>query len=258
MRGTLAGRRAWLYPNAMRELTVKEQKALGHFLKSGDKTAAYRHAYDCARMKDSTVIQRAQELFRKPPVAARLEKHREAAAELVTMDVAQVLRDWVLLATADPNEIVQHRRSCCRHCYGIDHYYQWVEVEHALAVARAIDNKLPAPDGSGGYGFDATKDPAPQCPVCHGEGVPVVHIADSRKLKGAARLLYAGVKQTKFGIEIQLHDQERARENIAKFLGMLRPDSSVLIAAKNAVVAIGTASPEDAAREYARIMQGQG
>ena len=248
----------WSYPRGMKEPTHKQRKALGHYLKNGDMSAAYRSAYDCSRVKPETVRTRARELFALPHMAGRVEKHRSAAAELVTMEVADVLRDWCLLATADPNEIVQHRRSCCRHCFGIDHFYQWVEVEHAIAVARAIDNKLSAPDGSGGYGFDATKDPNPECPVCHGEGVAVVHIADSRKLKGAARLLYAGVKQTKFGIEIQLHDQERARENIAKFLGMLRNDVNVKATVNAAVAALVTTSPEEAARAYAQIMQGQG
>jgi phage terminase small subunit len=48
-----------------------------------------------------------------------------------------------------------------------------------------------------------------------------VFITDSRKLSAKAAKLYAGVKQTKDGIEIKMRDQDAALANISKYLGML-------------------------------------
>jgi phage terminase small subunit len=47
-----------------------------------------------------------------------------------------------------------------------------------------------------------------------------VHAADTRTLSPKAKLLYAGVKQTRDGFEIKMRDQDKAMENVAKHLGM--------------------------------------
>lgn len=47
---------------------------------------------------------------------------------------------------------------------------------------------------------------------------------DTRKLTGPARLLYAGAKATRDGFEIKLQDQARGLENVAKHLGMFKPE----------------------------------
>jgi phage terminase small subunit len=65
------------------------------------------------------------------------------------------------------------------------------------------------------------KDPIdPNCPECHGDGVGHNVAADTRTLSPQARMLYAGVKQTKDGLEIKMHDQQKALENAARHLGM--------------------------------------
>jgi phage terminase small subunit len=48
-----------------------------------------------------------------------------------------------------------------------------------------------------------------------------IRVADTRRVRGPARRLYAGVKKTKDGIEIKMRDQDKALDNIAKFLGMI-------------------------------------
>ena len=40
--------------------------------------------------------------------------------------------------------------------------------------------------------------------------------------KPASQVLYAGVKQTKDGLEIKMHDQQKALENVARHLGMFQ------------------------------------
>ena len=61
--------------------TLKQEKAIQHYLINGDKTKAYRHAYNCSRMKDSTVNRKAKELFDNGKITARIEFEREKIYE---------------------------------------------------------------------------------------------------------------------------------------------------------------------------------
>lgn len=45
-------------------------------------------------------------------------------------------------------------------------------------------------------------------------------MADTRKLTGTAKLLYAGVKKTKDGIQILTRDQDAALREVGKFVGI--------------------------------------
>jgi hypothetical protein len=48
---------------------------------------------------------------------------------------------------------------------------------------------------------------------------------DTTKVTGAARHLFQGVKVTQHGTEIQLADQSKALEHLARRLGLMRPAS---------------------------------
>ena len=132
-----------------------------------------------------------------------------------------VVGQWAKIAHADPNDIVQIRRTCCRHCHGFGHQYQWTEAEYSAAVDRAVDSGKPAPDGMGGFGFDPNAEPHPECPECGGLGIEDVHVADTRKLRGPAKVLYAGAERTRNGIKINMRDKDAAVANLARYLGMM-------------------------------------
>lgn len=140
----------------------------------------------------------------------------------ITQD--KVLALWWQIATADPNEIIQYRRTCCRYCHGGGHQYQWRDdTEFNNAMVEAFEGKATElPHDAGGYGFCATVEPHPDCPQCDGEGYGSVHGADTRRLPPAARPLYAGVKKTRDGFEIKMQDQGKALENVARHLGMFK------------------------------------
>lgn len=142
-----------------------------------------------------------------------------AAAEITT---EAILRRWWEIANADPNELTQVRRVNCRHCHGVLHSYQWTEPEYLAATARAVNSGQQAPDGIGGFGFNPESDPNPDCPECGGEGVEVVHMADTRKLKGTAKRLFAGVQRTKDGAKVLMREQDAALANLARCLGMFK------------------------------------
>lgn len=211
------------------ELTEKQKRFGDEYLIDLNGTqAAIRAGYST---KAARAI--AAENLTKPAVVAYIQAAMDARAERTQITQDQVLRRWHQIAFADANDLIEYRRVCCRHCHGVDHQYQWVdEAEFNRVVARimsdATDGKKPAlPTTEGGFGFDAKADPHEDCPECHGEGHGVPHIHDTRKLRPGARALYAGVKITKDGIEIKMHDQGKALENIARHLQMFVDKSEI-------------------------------
>lgn len=208
------------------ELTTKQKIFVDEYLVDLNATRAYKAAYpDCK--KEETINAAASRLLRNVKVDAYIKqrlKDRELRTE-ITQDM--VLQRWWDIATADPNEIIHLRRVCCRHCFGIDHQYQWRDKdEYQQAVKAAYDlaqeqEKEPLiPSGAGGYGFDRLLSPHSECPYCRGEGHAEVHIEDTRNLGPKASLLYGGIKQTQVGVEVKFKDQDKALENVARHLGM--------------------------------------
>lgn len=165
----------------------------------------------------------AVRLLADPRIQALLAEHLERVANAATMEAADVVREWLALATADPSKIVRVRRLNCRHCHGLGHAYQWDAREYAETCDMAARAKPPAapPDCSGGFGWRARAEPNPACPECEGEGVEDVFFADMESLTGPERKLIASVKRTKDGLEIKMRDQDAALLNIAKHLGIL-------------------------------------
>lgn len=142
-----------------------------------------------------------------------------------------IVARWMDISTANPNALTQYRRCNCRYCWGADHGYQRTprefrmhEDDHLRDVTAALKENKPPPrfDPQGGKGFWGTKDPNPECPECFGEGEGVPFFTDSRKLDRQSLTLYAGVKQTKDGLEIQMHDQAAATDKLARHFGLYK------------------------------------
>lgn len=168
-----------------------------------------------------TAEQYAHQLLKKPSVQAAIAKARSKLSERVEITQEMVLSRYWMIATADPNELIEHRRVCCRHCFGKDHAHQWKnQSEYERAVAAAKRDDLPPPTDEGGYGYDPTIRPHPKCPKCQGEGYGEVHAHDTRDASPGAKALYAGVKQTKDGFEVKMQDQLGALNMVARHLGM--------------------------------------
>ncbi len=165
------------------KLTVRQKRFIeGYLIDLNATQAAIRAGYSKRTARQQGALNMANAAI-GAAIAEAMEKRSERTG--ATAD-AVLARFWDI-ATADPNEIVSVRLGKCGSCYG---------------------------------GDSDAREPDTLCEVCGGEGVPVVIIADTKSLKGAARKLYAGAKQTKFGIEVKLHDQMKALENVARHLGM--------------------------------------
>lgn len=182
--------------------------------------------------------QTASELLAKLEVQEKLRLAMDARAERTGITADRVLKQLWDMANADPRELAEHHRSCCRYCWGKENRYQRTprEMEEARAQhvkahkdavleAAATGEKPPRMqpfDEAGGVGYDPRHDPNQDCPECFGEGVNRVVFKDTRDLSPGARLLYAGVKTTQNGMEIKMHDPQAALRDIGRHLGMFK------------------------------------
>ncbi len=178
----------------------------------------------------------ASELLTKPDIQARVKTLREASFARLDASADDVLRMWWETATADPNELTQHRTGACRYCWGQGHAYHWktpreydevkddeAEAEAGNAAKQTVTAaaKRTVTD-EGGYGFKRNAAPNADCPECAGEGATYIVFADTTKLSPQARLLFNGVKQTKSGTEIIVADRQKALEHVARRLGLMK------------------------------------
>lgn len=203
------------------ELTAKEQELILRYEETLD---PYNSALAAGYSKQ-TARTVAYSWFKQPHLkpafyetamlrkAKRLEAHHVTAEELKH-------RTW-LIATADPAELVTHVRIGCRHCWGEGFRYQWKQHEFEAAVDRheAAPDKVALPDWAGGMGYTTNCDPNPDCPHCDGKGEEEVRPTDFRDLSEGGRALYKGIKPTKYGYEILMHDQQAARVFYAQLCG---------------------------------------
>lgn len=170
----------------------------------------------------------------RPEVAARIAQLKAEQKQRAKVEVADLVDRLARIATTDASELVEFRRCCCRHCWGVGFRYQHTDgglraarARHAQAVKRAqaegrdltedIDLVF---DEEGGGGFKASNDPNPECPECCGDGVGVPFLKDTRELGPNAAAAFAGVKVTKDGVEVKTHDPIKAIELLGRHLAM--------------------------------------
>lgn len=214
----------------VRMLPARRERFVFEYLKDLNGTqAAVRAGYGRA-----DAHREAARLMADPDVQAAVKALQDERARELKLEANEVLRHLVELAIADPNELIQHRRGCCRHCHGNLFGYQRtpaeMERDRATHEAAELERQRKDPerhqprvfDEVGGVGYDPRREPHEDCPECFGEGVERIHLADTRHLSGPARRLYAGVKQTKDGVQVLMRDQDKAIELIGRHLAMFK------------------------------------
>lgn len=214
----------------VRMLPARRERFVFEYLKDLNGTqAAVRAGYGRA-----DAHREAARLMADPDVQAAVKALQDERARELKLEANEVLRHLVELAIADPNELIQHRRGCCRHCHGNLFGYQRtpaeMERDRATHEAAELERQRKDPerhqprvfDEAGGVGYDPRREPHEDCPECFGEGVERIHLADTRHLSGPARRLYAGVKQTKDGVQVLMRDQDKAIELIGRHLAMFK------------------------------------
>ena len=195
-------------------LTVSEEAFVNEYLRNGQNgTGAWMLTHPGASPSSAAVM--ANRTLRKVKVHVRLEAERKRLTKTFQIDRDGLLQQFLAIAMADPNELTQMRHLACGHCYG------------------------------GKRGDALYVDPDQECEICAGEGVAVPWIADTRKLTPAARALFAGIKQTRDGAQVLMHDKVAALVSAGKIIGAFEADNSQ----KNKPVA-------DAMREFFATMHG--
>ncbi|MEF4112072.1 terminase small subunit [Escherichia coli] len=200
------------------EFGISDQQAKFAMLVAQGKkpTEAYRLAgYEG---KGATANSNASRMFRNARVYRAISYFRNQYQKRYTADLDLLVSQLMAIVQADPNQLAQFRRVNCRYCWGENHLYQWRDIEEFdKAAEKASKDGKPAPE-YGGLGFVDNAIPNHDCPKCCGEGRGEIHIADTTLLDGDARLLYAGAKYGKFGVEILMEDKSAARRELLKYL----------------------------------------
>ncbi len=208
-------------------LSDRDEQFAREFVACLNATEAYARVNPDVTHK--TAQQKGWRKTKNPKIAARIAELRKERQRATDIDTDYLLRKCVQTVNADPNELVELRRDCCRYCYGDGHRYQYTPAEWEAVLMRyqadchtaelAGKRPPPEPDPRGGVGFHRRMPPLPTCPECHGEGVEDVHLKDTRLLSPEARQLYAGVRMTKHGLEIKTHDRNKNIEMAARMIG---------------------------------------
>ena len=207
------------------KLTLKQRLFVLEYMKDGNATqAAIRAGYSAKTAEDI-----GRQLLRKTPVASAIDAERVKVEAKLEMTRDEFLTRWRQMFVADPRDLVEYRRGNCRHCWGVNHAYQWTEAELFEAQKKAIEDGKRAPDESGGIGYVRSRPPHPDCPECGGEGYGRVIIRDSSDLSPEAVTLLAGYKRTKDGEEVVMHSQQKAGETLGKIMGWLQETPPVKV-----------------------------
>lgn len=173
--------------------------ALEYIVDFNGKEAAIRAGY-----KPNYAAQQANRMLNDERVMAAINEAITERKNRLYITQDTVLLKWWEIANADYNELSSVRRVACGYCYG-----DTVSIDDSDGDDESRD-------------IDPSRDPNPDCGICRGEGAPHVHIADTSKLSPAAKLLYQGAKETKFGIEVMTADRMKALDNVARHLGMFK------------------------------------
>lgn len=206
------------------KISAKMQRFVDEYLVDLNGAAAARRAGYKNR-------QSAVELMVRPEIQAAINQAKTERAARLRIEQDDVVRPLWDAYTADPNDLVDYRRTCCRYCYGAGYRYQRTAGEmerereaHAAATTKAHDEgkEVPPPfDEKGGTGWDPRRDPNPECPECFGDGHGEVFIHDTRKLSIEQRAQLAGVERSKEGIKVKALDKVAVGTLLMRHMGLL-------------------------------------
>jgi len=175
----------------------------------------------------ATAASQGARLLRDAKVQAYVKEFSQAAvarAEVQAEDVVRRLNDMLM---ADPRDLVEVYVSSCRHCHGVAHEYQYTLAEYNAKREKWLDaGKAPQDFPElGGVGYDANKPPVPECPECFGAGRPRAILKDTRTMPRGALALFAGAKEGKYGLEINVHSQLDVAEKLMRYHGLYKRDN---------------------------------
>ncbi|GDY37239.1 terminase small subunit [Acidovorax sp. NB1] len=204
-------------------LTDKQQRFVDEYMVDMNATqAAIRAGYSA-----HTANEQGSQLLAKLSIQRALNAARLQQQERTQITADGALREAWNIATADTRELVELKTGCCRCCYGEGHKWQRTVGEMNRDREKWVEkgNNPAEFDEQGGIGFNPLRAPHAECPECGGDGHARVVLKDTRNLSAKGAALYAGAKQTQFGIEVKMQDKSAALEKVFKHLGLYEKDN---------------------------------
>jgi len=211
----------------MADLTPKQALFVQEYLVDLNATqAAIRAGYS-----ETTAHSIGHENLSKPEIVAAIAAAQEERSKRTEITQDMVLRRFWSIATANANDLIEYRRCNCRYCWGAGFRFQETQGEQDRRRAQWEKDRRAAAGKSneadfvefnemGGVGYHAFREPNPDCIECFGQGVGQEFVKDTRDLPADAAVLYAGVKVTREGLEVKMHDQANALLQVGRHLGM--------------------------------------
>jgi phage terminase small subunit len=169
----------------MKNLTPKQEKFCHKYLECGNASEAYRHAYNCEKMADKTVWEKASALLNGGKVAARVDELRadlRAKADITKEEVLRLLTDIARTDATDCVNVLTRE----------------VEVSQS---EEEIANGIP-----------------PRTRLAQ-----LVEIKDTDQLTPSQRRSIKCIKQGRNGIEIEMYSKLDAIKRISEMLGFDAP-----------------------------------
>jgi phage terminase small subunit len=201
---------------------TKRQVLFSHKVAENPKWSATKCAIE-AGYSEVSAAEIASNNIRKVEIQEAIQDRRDQLAAASGLTPELILREMMQIAFADPSELVRVVVTPCSLCWAIP------------------GDELP---------------PNPACTTCKGEGLSFVRVADTRKLKGAAKRLYSGAHQTKDGIKIQMRDQDAALKYLADYLGMLNKSKGEISGPGGGAIPIANATVQDLTDEQLMLIAG--
>lgn len=203
-------------------LTPKQRRFVQEYLIDLNATqAAIRAGYS-----QKTARQAGAENLSKPVIAGAISEAQKKVGEAAGISAERVLTEIWNIATADPRDLVEHKIGNCRYCWGKGHRYQSTDREFEDGK-RASETGEKAFHPQGGKGYTRNREPNKDCPECGGDGIGRTVIHDTRGLTPGAASLFAGIKETKEGIEVKLHSKDASLEKLCRHLSLFNDKMQV-------------------------------
>lgn len=83
------------------DLTPKQEKFCNEYIRTGNKSEAYRLAYDARNMADETINREAHELYNNPKITTRIKELRKELAERNKITLDEVVQHISKIALFD-------------------------------------------------------------------------------------------------------------------------------------------------------------
>lgn len=87
------------------DLTIKQEKFCNKYLECGNASEAYRYAYNCSNMSESTVWENASRQLANSKVTARIEYLKAHLAEAAGISALRIIREHQKIAFSDATRI---------------------------------------------------------------------------------------------------------------------------------------------------------